>query len=539
MSFLLLLLASMTQATPAPGRIVIRFEDAKVSPTSVQINGPRSSRRDRNGQPQVTFDDLQPGEYDVQPIYDGGAGSAHRTLLVEAGKTATLTVGPEAVGAVQMSASPETCARAVEFGVSSIPSTPILAKFGGRVVPPATTPAPPPLRPGSTALGGPVAQFHKGLNGCFGLAGGLPPGSYQAFYTAADGQPISVTRFEIKVQEVATVMVGPAAVQLSGRVLYNDRPPVGAALQLFPIPRTNVAALPITAGIGPDGAYSLTMARAGQYSMSLAFGDGPYAPLSTNLRVLDGANAFDWSVKGGALLVSLAGWDRRTPVVIALQGAGTVFNTYDAQSPYPIRIDGLPLGVYTASAYQRQSGPVSKAPALVTLDEQQNDAAVRLDLVDNPGTIALQDEAGSPIEGGSIHGTLTDRAAESGRGQFVLKGLPLGVDLQVDAPGFVPACSTSTPVAQTITLFRGRSVDVVFARPSAVPVPLGAILIRSGAGQCVVTLTRLTFTPITTAPGAPRRFRFQNFPEGDTFIWQSGGERQEITVPTTGPVVIR
>jgi hypothetical protein len=539
MSLLLLLLTAM-QVTAAPGRIVIRFEDAKVSPVSVQINGPRSSRRDRNGQPQVTFDDLQPGEYDVQPIYDGGAGSAHRTLLVEAGKTATLMVGPEAVGAVQMSASPETCARAVEFGVSSIPSTPTLAKFGGRVVPSARTPSPPPLRPGSTALGGALmAQFHKGPNGCFGLAGGLPPGSYQAFYTGADGQAISTTRFEIRAQEVATVMVGPAAVQLSGRVLFNDRPPVGAALQLFPIPRTNFAALPITAAIGPDGAYSLTMSTAGQYSMSLAFGDAQYAPLSINLRVLEGGNTFDWSAKGGALSVSLAGWDRRTPVVIALHGAGTVVNTYDAQSPDPIRINGLPLGLYTVSAYQRQTGPVSRAPALVTLDEHQNDAPVSLDLVDNPGTIALRDETGSPIDGASIRGTLTDRAAGAGRGQFVLKGLPLGVDLQVDAPGFVPACSTSTPVAQTITLSHGRSVDVVFARPSAVAAPIGGILISSGTRQCLVALTRLTFTQITTAPGTPRRFRFQNFPEGDTFTWQSGLERQEITVPASGPVVIR
>jgi hypothetical protein len=205
---------------------------------------------------------------------------------------------------------------------------------------------------------------------------------------------------------------------------------------------------------------------------------------------------------------------------------------------------GQVLGNYTISAYQRDNGPAARATIAVTLDETHPEAFVEVELVNNPGVITLHDESGSPVIGATVTGLMAGRAIEQTPGVFPLQGLPIDIEVRIDAQGFVPTCGFAKTEAQSITMRKGRPMEVVLNRqgPAVFNSPVGSLVVGSGASSCTVPLSRLKYTKQPTAAGEPARFLFENFPLGDRITWilsPTAGSPQEIVVPVNGPVIIK
>ena len=104
---------------------------------------------------------------------------------------------------------------------------------------------------------------------------------------------------------------------------------------------------------------------------------------------------------------------------------------------------------------------------------------------------------------------------------------------------YAATCNITTTAADSeLVLTRGRPVEMVFLKPTTAPVPPGVMVFGTGPVRCLVPMSRFQFTKLDSPP-TESRFLIQNFPVGEKVTYQTTTEQRELTVPATGPLIIR
>ncbi len=220
---------------------------------------------------------------------------------------------------------------------------------------------------------------------CRWIIEALDPGTYQVHVGTISGIGGSAT-FTAVAGQITTVSLAPPTVQVSGRVTLNGSPLADAEIWFH---GKEAAGMPrvIT---GPDGTYSATLDRPGEYSAQLSGASLKHQSRSATFR--SGANTLDWSLAGGTLTVHVKNWDRLSDVNVRVTTATGSDNSSDLTPDKPpvVVLQGTPFGTYEVSATQKPQR-VSRKTITVSLAADHPQAEVTLELGDSRSRLVLID----------------------------------------------------------------------------------------------------------------------------------------------------
>jgi hypothetical protein len=408
-------------------------------------------------------------------------------------------------------------------------------------------PAPPGLEsglgfvaPGGMRLGLTRMWTSPVVKACRWVLPVLEPGTYVVALRGPDGSRGGAQFVVAAGGPSPQVSIPPPTAKVEGFMLYNGKPLSSITVQFWRVPSDRDGArAPVTGTTDAHGHYALSLDGAGQYC---AVTKGQ--PRVTQLTAVSvGANTCDIVATGAELDVAVRGWDGQSPTRIALWSDADHSAKEQILGPgglHSTRIVDLPEGTYHVVAYQ-DNGLVSRQAKDASITLAPSVASTDLDLVPNRSIVRIHDDAGRVVPGVQLTGWIGRDAFTHIAGDqaaYSLAGIPPGTEIRMRPPGaWVPACRVA-PLDETVdlTLSKGRRVDVVFER-HGIGGPIGTLLGMEGS-NCPVPLDWFQFTR-TSGLGAPTQGVITNFPLSRDLMFTFGGLSQTVSIPSTGPVVIR
>lgn len=326
------------------GELCLLFAPAVVDAAFIEIVGPRTFAVVPY-QDYAAFRGLTKGQYQITLVYATGLRGATQTYGVSVAETTIARVPVDRVGAIKISAPPEICQDAVEFGIAK---TSDAADIRSPIF---VTPSP----------------------ACDMQLLGVPTGTLRMFYRLRSGS-LRTQAIELVPQHVVNVSIEPFPVTVSGVATLNGQPITDARVGFASTTDTRITGSTVWTRTDSAGQYHIGLDEDGMHSVLLQKG----AALQDVKAVVfvHGANKLSWQLRGGTLRVVLNGWDSKAEAEVVLIGANTARSI---QWVGPVSFQALPFGRYELKV---EVGPRPKRTfnQTVVIDEATPEATAVVDI---------------------------------------------------------------------------------------------------------------------------------------------------------------
>jgi len=366
---------------------------------------------------------------------------------------------------------------------------------------------------------------------CRWIIESLDPGEYEVHLMTATGSG-GHAAFTIVAGHVLSVGIQNPTVHVSGRVLLHGRPVADATLR-FSLTEPSGGMASVTTNAA--GWYELMLDSPGQYHLRLV--GASLGSQSKSVGFNRGRNLLDWNITGGTLTIQVIGdWDHSSNVVLRLAGLPSTSAHWLEPGHEPtVVLRGIPYGTYDIAALQLPRH-TSRKTTRVILSPDNPDGDITVEMGESRSRLIISDEHGGPVTGatfgrGGVPPRGIDPLEEYAPGVYSLEGHTPGTPIRMRFGGtLTPACY-EVPFDSTlhVTARKGRRVEVHTARPNTAIIPDWTI-VGVNDSDCPVLLRDFVYAAISTPPGQPPRFMFENFPLTNTVSLRIAGRQYEVAV---------
>jgi hypothetical protein len=335
-------------------------------------------------------------------------------------------------------------------------------------------------------------------------AEGLRPGRYLV-ELGGENSVLASALAEINVDVHTSVVLTRPRVAIEGRVtISGSRAPAGLLITFANGQRE------WRATTDDEGRVSLVVDRRGRFSVQI----GAAQYLSAVMRTMtfdQEENEFNLDLPGGLLRVHLRRKDGMAvdePVQIAVTGPAQLGGFVKPGEGTDFLFIGLDYGKYRVTADTASN--LVASPANASLTKEQPTATVDLVLEEQKRSVLhVVDPDGRPVHNAQVYaGALAPAEDPVGSGMYPLTRTPVGTEVLLAAPGFLPTCALAETDDWTVSLLRpsahvsqirltptvAAAIGEVLGAPlSRCPVPLQMLPLRfeRDAGGALITINGL------------------------------------------------
>jgi hypothetical protein len=487
---------------------------------------------------------LQAGDYELVPRYAGGVSAKARKITLADGQAVFVEVPREPVGGVEVNLAATNCsaARAIDVASLTVETTVLPSSSGTR----------------STTIDTHVVSGAP--TGCQTRFGGLPTGTYEVSVANWKNETFLRRRFDVQAQKF-TEVAALGDIRLTGRVTLGKRPLDAAVIEFRPVgssrPTTGdrIDSRPTNvARIDERGNYAVDFERPGGYVATIRIASVPAPGQERRVEVKPGESIFDWDLSGGSVTVTLQNFypanggsiqfDLEQVEPRPSEGRNGFSYRFSAAEKRlengEVTFEGLAFATFALRARYSPSQPGARKKASksagFSIDLAKPAAKVSLTLEDNRGEILLVAQDGRAVGGAQVYG-LGISSRETQPGTYSMEGFTPGLPIHIRAAGYTPACRLAPETAVTVTLERGRTLEVQFPGLASSR-PVGWLM--WAGSECRVAFDAFPFVALPDGPDGTPRFSVANLPVvGEMTFIPAEGPARVLSVAEARPVIIR
>jgi hypothetical protein len=341
----------------------------------------------------------------------------------------------------------------------------------------------------------------------------LQAGDYQISFSD-QARVLGSTDVSINAQQWSDATVNPPSVTVSGRILFNGKPPDSPILLGFRGRAIETGQTLVSTD--PSGYFDASLPKPGIYSLQAKISEH-MSTQSKAVTLQEGPNIVEWDLLGGVLKIFIDGWDGSLLQLI-LSGPKSHAGVVTSDSPRePIIAFALPFGSYqvTASSPPRT---VTRDPRTVHISDGNPVAEVHLSLAENDTLLYVRDAVtGSPVSMATARASVRTLKESTTPGAYEMVGIPPGTPVTVAAQGYSPACRRALlqePI--DVALVRGdQQATIRYSEDMRGPV--GRVIGIPGS-NCAIELTLFAVSRISS-----KEFAVHNLPPLPGLALEVGG----------------
>jgi hypothetical protein len=487
---------------------------------------------------------VQAGEYELVPRYAGGVAAKTRKIVLADAESTFVETPRESVGGVELNLAATNCsdARAIDIARRDVETAALPSSSGTR----------------STTIDTHVVSGPP--TGCQTRFGGLATGAYEVSVANWKNETFLRRRFDVQAQKF-TEVAALGDIRLTGRVTLGKRPLDAAVIEFRPsFSSRPTSGVPIdsrptnVARIDERGNYAVDLERPGVYVATIRIDSVPAPGQERSVEVKPGESIFDWDLSGGSVTVTLQNFypanggsiqfDLEQVEPRPSEGRNGFSYRFSAAEKRlengEVTFEGLAFATFALRVRYSPSQPGARKKASksagFSIDLAKPAAKVSLTLEDNRGEILLVAQDGGAVGGAQVYG-LGISSRETQPGTYSMEGFTPGLPVHIRAAGYTPACRLAPETAVTVTLERGRTLEVQFPG-LALSRPVGWLM--WAGSECRVAFDAFPFVTLPDGPDGTPRFSVVNLPvvAEMTFIPAEGPARV-LSVADARPVIIR